>query len=610
MKRALLVITIVLTMFGVLYADGVTFNASAPTSVEVGQQFYLRYNLNTRANIQLPNISGFDIIGGPSIGSSSSIQIINGQTTQSSTFTYSYVLRANTIGSYSIPTATAIVNGKSYTCNTLNINVVKQGSGPAQTNNRRRNNTWGNNPQTQTQTPQEITASDMYIRLHLDRNTVYQGEPVLATLKIYTRLTLVGFEDFVLPEYNGFWVQEIDIPNQITLQRETVNGVVYNSAVLKKDLLYPQYSGSFEIEPAEAVCNIRQRVTGGGQNMMDAFFGHYENRSISIKTPMVKIEVKALPNNAPACFSGAVGDFSMQTIVSTDTLKTNEALSLKLTINGSGNIKLIDPPKIVFPKEFEVFDPDISTDVSLNANSGSKTFEYTLIPRYPGNYKLKDIRFAYFDPKTKLYKTLQADAINIFVQRGPEDKEGSISANYTRENVEYIGDEDIHFIKTHETNLKKGNTFLLGSFVFILLIALPLAIFIAILFFGRNRIKENSNIAKQKNKKANKVSMKRLSIANKYMQNNEREAFYKEVMSALWGYLGDKLDITAAELSKDNVSERLTEHMSEEKLTQDFLHIIELCEYAHFAPASEETQMQNIYKEAVTMINQFEQKLK
>lgn len=613
MKKVLL-FAIINFFFSILvFADGVEFSASAPNTVEVGERFYLKYTSNSRAQISLPQFTDFSLVGGPSTSSSSSIQIINGQTTQSTSFTYSYVLQAKAEGTFTIPAATASINGKSYTCNTVTINVVKQGTKPSQPQQSSGRDPWGRQDPYSQQQPsqQQINAEDIFIRMHVDRTNIYQGEPVVATLKIYTRLDLMGFEDFVLPDYKGFWVQEFDMPQQISLQRETVNGVPYNTAVLKKDLLYPQYSGTLEIKPAEVVCMVRQRVSGGN-SPWDAFFGYYENKSVSVKSSTVNINVKALPDNAPGYFSGAVGNFSLKTEVSDDSVKTNDAITIKLIVSGTGNIKLIDPPGIKFPKEFEVYDPEIILNINTAAggNSGSKTFEYTLIPRYPGNYNISNIRFAYFDPSAVRYKTLQSDPLSIFVERGENDESGSVSASYSKEDIEYIGDEDIQFIKTKSFEIEKEQYYLMGSFLFVFLLSLPLILFGLVLIVWRKRIKESSNIAKMRNKKANKISMKRLKQAREFMNNNKREEFYKEIMTALWGYLGDKLDIAVADISKENVSDKLAERGVDDSDTQDFLNIIELCEYAHFAPATEETKMHNVYNEAVKIINQLEHKLK
>ncbi|MDD4235280.1 MAG: BatD family protein [Bacteroidales bacterium] len=611
MKKVLL-FAIINFFFSVLvFADGVEFSASAPNTVEVGERFYLKYTSNSRAKISLPQFTDFSLVGGPSTSSSSSIQIINGQTTQSTSFTYSYVLQAKAEGTFTIPAATASINGKSYSCNTVTINVVKQGSKPSQPQQSSGRDPWGRQDPYSQQQQQQVTGEDIFIRMHVDRTNIYQGEPIVATLKIYTRLDLIGFEDFVLPDYKGFWVQEFDMPQQISLQRETVNGVPYNTAVLKKDLLYPQYSGTLEIKPAEVVCMVRQRVSGGN-SPWDAFFGYYENKSVSVKSSTVNINVKALPDNAPGYFSGAVGNFSLKTEVSDDSVQTNDAITIKLIVSGTGNIKLIDPPGIKFPKEFEVYDPEIKLNVNTAAggNSGSKTFEYTLIPRYPGNFNIGNIRFAYFDPVAGRYKTLQSESISVFVKRGLNDDEGNVSSSYSKENIDYIGEEDIQFIKLKPFKLKKERNYLMGSPLFILLLSVPLLLFGVVILVLRKRIKESANIAKMRNKKANKTSMKRLKHAREFMNNNKREEFYKEVMTALWGYLGDKLDIAVADISKDNVSEKLNERGISDNYTQEFLNIIELCEYAHFAPATEETRMQNVYNEAVKIINQLEQQLK
>jgi hypothetical protein len=612
MKKVLLFVVINFFFSILLFADGVQFSASAPATVEVGERFYIKYTSNSRAQISLPQFDDFSLVGGPSTSSSSSIQIINGQTTQSTSFTYSYVLQAKAEGTYTIPAATASINGKTYTCNVLTINVVKQGTKPSQPKQSSGRDPWGQqNQSAQQPTQQQINAEDIFIRMHVDRTKIYQGEPIVATLKIYTRIDLIGFEDFILPDYKGFWVQEFEMPQQINLQRENVNGIPYNTAVLKKDLLYPQYSGQLEIKPAEVVCMVRQRVSGGN-SPWDAFFGYYENKSVSVKSSLVNINVKPLPDNAPGYFSGAVGSFDLKTELSADSIKTNDAITIKLILSGTGNIKLIDPPSIKFPKEFEVYDPEIRLNVNAVAggNSGSKTFEYTLIPRYPGNYNINNIKFAYFDPASGRYKTLQSEPLKIFVERGENDESGNVSASYSKEDIEYIGDEDIQFIKTKAFEITKEQNYLIGSFLFVFLLSFPLILFGIILIVWRKRIKESANIAKMRNKKANKTSMKRLKLARDFMNQNRREDFYKEIMIALWGYLGDKMDIPVAEISKENVTDKLNEKGIEDTYTARFLSIIELCEYAHFAPVTEETKMQNVYKEAVDIINQLEQKLK
>jgi len=593
-------------------ADGIQFSAWAPQTVEVGEQFYLKYELNQRLTPQLPDLKGFTLMGGPSTGTSTSVQIINGNMSQSNTYSYSYILRANSEGTFTIPGGKVVFGGQTYTSNAVTVKVVKAGSKPKQNTNRAQS-FWGNDPfyNQQPAQAQEIKSDDVFIRTEVDKTSVYQGDKITATIKIYTKVDLVGFEDFRLPGFDGFWAQEVKTPEQIQFQQVQLNGTNYMVGVLKKDILYPQRSGTLSIGSVGADIVVRQRVNGG-QSIYDNFFGYYQNKQLTINSPEVKITVKPLPGNAPGYFTGAVGSFTVAGSISADSVKVNDALTMKITISGTGNLKLIDPPDLNFPKEFEVFDPV----VQLNLNSGdgeiagSQVFEYTLIPRYPGDYNTNEIRFAYFDPVAGIYKTLKTNSYNIHVYKMPGDSTGQFSSDYSRSEINYIGSEDIRFIETENFTPEKNRKFFIGSPLFIVFASIPLIAFIVVVMLLRKKIKENANIEYTKNRKANKTTMKRLKKANELLKNNLTSEFYKEVMVALWGYLSDKLNLPLAQLSKENVSLKLADRGLEPELTDTFLKIIEDCELAHFAPVEGSEQPLQIFDRAVDIINLFEQKLK
>ncbi|NLA25179.1 MAG: protein BatD, partial [Bacteroidales bacterium] len=386
-----------------------------------------------------------------------------------------------------------------------------------------------------------------------------------------------------------------------------VNGANYRMGVLRKTILFPQRSGKLTIKGVGADVVVRQRVSGGG-----FFFDSYQNAKMSLSSPDLTVNVKALPDNAPGYFKGAVGNFNLSSKLSNDSIRVNDAVVYSFTISGTGNIKLIDEPLIQFPKEFEVYDPQVNLNLSKGDGEvkGSKTFEYTIIPRYPGNYNIGEIRFAYFDPVSATYKTLKSEAYKLHVYKMPGDTAGDYAKIYARGDVEYIGDEDIRFIYTGDFYPTKNNGFLIEKFWFWLVSAIPFLAFIAVIILLRKRIKESANQALLRTKKANKISRKRLKKAAVYMQENNREDFFKEIMTALWGYLGDKLSIPVVSLNKENISQELLQRNVDEEIISKFIEILEECEYAHFAPSEGKEQTSKIYNDAVEIINVFEQRLK
>ena len=583
------------------------FTVSAPNVVAVGENFRLTYTLNAQgSNLRVPAFKDFSIISGPNASTSSNMSIVNGQVSQSVTYTYTYFLQATKEGKYKIDAATISAGGKDYQSNTLSIEVVKNQSGQSQVNSQ--NN---NNQQTQSSTIDDVNGDDLFVRVSVDKSTLYQGEHLVATLKVYTKLDLAGFDNFKFPSFNGFWSQDIETPSQISLQRENVNGVIYNMGVIKKELLYPQQSGEITIEPFELTCVVRQKVNNRQRSIFDDFFGNYQNVKKKVVSPKVKINVKPLPDGKPTSFNGAVGKFTFQATIDKNNVKTNDAITLKIKISGNGNLKLADVPKVNFPPDFETYDPKVSDNITSTGagTSGTKTYEYLLIPRHAGNFRIAPVEFSYFDVDSKQYKEISSEEFNITVEKGADDNSGTVMSNFSKEDVKYIG-SDIRFIKTKNIELKPKGSYVLGSLWHNLAFPLSLAIFIFIVVIRRKQIKENADAMLVKNRKANKMAKKRLNTASKYLKENKREQFYDETLKAMWGYLSDKLSIPIADLNREKAFDCLVCYKLENELISDLNNLLDTCEFARFAPTSESGEMNKIYNSAINIIGVLDNKIK
>lgn len=580
----------------------VSFKASAPRVVEMGEQFRISYAINARgSDFQQPNFGEFRVLSGPNVSQSSSVQIVNGNMKQEVSYTYSFVVMPLKEGKHAIPSATIEVKGKSYSSNTLEIEVVK-GNRSATTVGGERSSTVDN-----------TNANDkgLFVAVNVNKNTLYQGESLVAEIKVYTQKSLAGFEDIKFPPFTGFWSQDIESPQQIQLHRENVNGQVYEVGLFKKVLLFPQRSGEIVIDPFEITMITQQRVRSN--NPFDDFFGgSYRRVPYKLASKAVKINVKPLPANKPGDFNGAVGKFTMSANLDKNQVKANEAINLKIKIAGNGNLKLIKPLKVDFPPDIDVYDPKTSLNSKASASgvNGSIVFDYLFIPRYAGKYRIAPITFSYFDTSTKTYKTLSSNEFEIVVEKGSGDEEmtSGVVQGLTKEDVKYIG-KDIRFLKTN-FSLSKIEKPIFGSLWFYLLYIASMSLFIVIILVRRVQIKQNANQAKLKNRKANKVSKKRLKKASAFMKNNEDEKFYDEILKAIWGYLSDKLVIPVANLSKDNVSEIMEKNKVDSETIETLMQLLDACEFARFAPASVTGGMDDIYKKASSLISKLDQKIK
>jgi hypothetical protein len=588
-------------------ADSVKFSMTGPNVVTVGEQFRLSFNLNeSGTDLQLPNISNFDILMGPSTSQSSSIQIINGKTTQSVSYSYTFILRAKEEGTFTIRPASIKVDGKVYESNELSIQVVKGQAPQSQSGSA------GTQQQPQAAPPGNISKEDLFVKVELDKLNVVRGQQIIATVKIYVAPTvpITQFDDVKLPSYAGFWTQDIEIPNQISFAREVYNNKIYQVGVLKKTILFPQQTGKISIGSFEITCLVRQRVGGQSRSFFDDFFDNYRNIQAKVVSEPVSINVKELPSK-PAGFYGGVGKLDFSASIDKTQFRSNEAATLKINITGSGNLRLIEAPKVEFPADFEVYDP--KTNERLNATnnglSGSKTFEYLFIPRFEGDYTIPPIKFASFDPATGSYKHQQSQEFNLQVEKGSDDQNATVTSAYSKENLKLIG-RDIRFIKQGQYKLKTREALFFGStaFFFVYLGALLLFLIIAVVY--RKKLKENANAQLIRNKKANKVARKRLREAAGFLKQDKDEQFYESVLKAFWGYLSDKLNIPVAELNRENATASLIKRQVKTETVDEFIKIIDTCEYARYAPSAVSVTKEGLYQDAVTLMGKLEKQIR
>ena len=606
------------SLFTNLFADNIQFVASAKSPVANGEQFYITYSVNANASaFKAPAFKDFSLISGPSQSSSTSMQWVNGQMTQSVQLSYTYVMQAVKEGTFSINPASVTVGGKTYQSNSLTITVVKGSPNtttqPQQQQQQQQQQSRNNNSQQSAGTG--ISADDVFVRTTVSKSSAFKGEAIILTQKIYSRVHLAGFDpaNIKWPSCNGFWTEEIKMPQSISTRRENLNGNLYEVAELKKTIIIPQMTGKLTIEPAEVMCIVQVAQKNASNNIWDQFFGGgVQNKKYLAKSKAVTIDVKNLPSqNQPADYNGAVGNFTMNAQVDKTSLKTNEAVNLQITISGNGNLKLIDKLNVNFPTDFETYDPKITSNINTNETglSGSKKFEYLVIPRNPGKFSIKPVTFSYFDIISKTFKTLTSPEFIINVTKGDGTSANVSYRSANQEDVKYIG-SDIRFIKNQPFILTKIGKFFFNSTLFYLLIIIPFILFVLFVLVYRRTIKQRSNIALMRNKKATKVAQKRLKDAEKQLKQNNKNSFYIEISKALWGYVSDKFTIPIADLSMDTVNIYLSQKGVSEKIIKKITETLNNCEFARFAPGDSTSVMNNIYTEAINTISLIEKELK
>ena len=604
MKRIIFLWAMLMMAAIPLWADEeVSFTASAPDAVAVGDQFRLSYTITTqevRGDLRVPSIKGFEVLMGPSRSTQSSVQIINGKTTSTQSITFTYILMAKTEGEYTIPGATITAKGNKMVSNSVKIKVL-----PADKSSQ------GGQQRGRTGSA-TISGNDLFITGTINKTTVYEQEAILLTYKIYTQVDLRGFDNVKLPDFKGFHSQEVELPANRRWGLEHYKGRNYQTTIFRQFVLFPQQSGKLTIDAARFDASIAV-ATQVDPFDFDSFFngggGGYMVKK-SLFTPKLTIDVKALPDK-PAGFSGGVGDLNISSSINSTSVKTNDAVTVKLVISGTGNLKLLSNPEVKFPEDFEIYDPKSENNFRLTSDglSGNKVIEYLAIPRNPGDYKIPPVSFTYFDVKSKSYKTLTTEGYDLHVEKGEGNATQTI-ANFTNKEELKVLNEDIRFIKQNEVKLTPRGSFFFGTTGYWLFYLIPALVFIVFFLIYRKQIAANANVAKVRTRKANKVAVKRLKLAGKLLADNKKDAFYDEVLKALWGYVSDKLSIPMSRLSKDNIEEELRNYGVDDALIAEFLKVLDNCEFARFAPADANQGMDKVYAEALDIISKMEGSIK
>lgn len=591
------------------WADNINFTADAPEVVVNGDQFRLTYTINTQKikDFRAPTIRDFDVLMGPSRSQHSNTQIINGNITSSSSIAFTYILMATKEGTYTIPGATILADGKSVTSNSLKIKVL-----PPDKANGVGGNTRGKSTPSSSRTASGVSNEDLFITATASKTHVYEQEALLLTYKVYALVDLRGFDNVKMPDFKGFHSQEVELPQTKQVSLEHYNGRNYRTIVLSQYVLFPQQAGKLEIASARFDASIAKAVRSA--DPFDAFFNggaNYVEVKKTLVTPKITIEVTALPAGKPASFSGGVGEFSITSSINTQELKTNDAITMKVVISGTGNLKLINTPEVSFPKDFEVYDPKVDNKFTLTKNglSGSKVIEYLAIPRYAGTYQIPAVEFSYFDLKTKSYKTLKTESYELQVEKGAGNADQMIADFTSKEDLKMLG-KDIRYINLKDTGLQERGNYFFGSLVYYLWYVIPFCLFILFVILYRKQALENANVAKVRTKKANKIAAKRMKTAGKLLTEGKKEPFYDEVLRALWGYISDKLNIPVSQLSKDNIEYELTTYGVAPELINEFIQTLNQCEFARYAPGDENETMDQVYSSAINVISKMENTIK
>jgi hypothetical protein len=607
MRRLALLLTALL-FAGIGWAQSVRLTADAPHAVIAGEKFQLVYTVNAEgSDFRVPPMDNFQVLMGPSTSQSTSMTIINGNVEKSSQFSYTYILKATQPGKYNIGAASIVVNGKKIESNSIQIEVIKGDDASA-----------AKQAAESGEQASGVSSEDLFIVTSVSKRDVYKDEPLVLTTKIYVhQVDLQGLSDAKNMELKDFLSQELTRPEKMDWNIEAVNGKTYNVGIYEQRLLFPQKSGTLEIPSMELEFIIKQRVARRSQSVFDDFFeSNYRTVKKRVSSKPLTVNVKPLPSGTPADFSGVVGDIKMDYSLSKNDIKTNDGVTLKIEVSGSGNHKIMSNPKINLPADFDQFEPKVTNNITNTAAgmAGSKVFEYLIIPRHTGDYVIPPVTLSYFDINSKQYKQLSTGEIKMHVTKGSGNESSSTATgpqySNSREDLKFVG-QDIRYIKAeNENNPKPKGAFLLGSLMFYVMILLPLLLFIAFVMYAQKQMRENNDLVLSRNKKANKMALKRLQHSSVLLKKNDKEAFYEEVLRAVWGYLSDKLSLPVAKLSRENASTLLSESNVNEETISQIVGIIDTCEFARYSPSAGNSEMDKLYHQAIETITSLEEQIK
>lgn len=617
MKRLFSIAAFLLIAIFQMSAQNV-IRVEAPDVVAVNEQFNVTFIIEgekSPSDFHWSEGDDFQLVWGPQKGSSSSIQIINGKRSSSHQTTFTYILIPKSTGTFQLPVATAMLSGDKIASSSVSIQVVSDGASASQSSGQGSNGAKSSGGG-QASSTGDISSGDLFLRLSLSRSEVVIGEPITATLKIYQRVNVVGFENAKLPTFNGFWSQETFAPTNIEFKRESLDDKIYNTALLRTYVLIPQQSGTITIEPAELVCLVNVRAAqSASSSLFDRFFqDEYQTIRKRVTTPAVKVKVNPLPAGQPASFGGGVGNFGISARLTTDNLKTHDAASLIITVSGRGNVALLEEPKVNFPPDFEVYDTKTTenTDKSNGGTSGSKSFEYPFIPRSHGDFTIDPVEYSYYDVNAGKYVTLRTEPLHVKVAKGKGGDSApvtTVNSGVERKDVKSLAD-DIRFIFTGKPNLSGSGSFFVGSAFFWILLALMVLGATAVYLAFRKVAAMRADVAGTKNRRATKMAQKRLKLAGEYLDKSLYTAFYEELHKALIGFVSDKLNMDMSEISKDNIVSALTEGGVSEEQTKAFTDLLDACEFARYSPDGGNEAMRSHYDAALKVISSIDSGLK
>ena len=609
MKKIFLTLS-VLMLAAVAFAQ-TSIQVEATNVVASDEQFNVTFIIegeNSPTDFAWASSDDFIVQWGPQQGKSTSLQFVNGHRSKSVQCTYTYVLRPVRTGRFTLPIATAKVKGTSISSEPVAIEVVASRSSSSSSNNQASNRPV--NTQSSQRQQAGVQDSDVFLSLNLNRRNVVVGEPIIATLKLYQRVNVAGFENVTFPTFNGFWSQEIEAPSNIEFKREVLDGQIYNAALLRKFVLIPQHQGDVTITPAEMTCLVNVRVSSGGTSIFDGFFDDYRTIRKKVSTAPVIVTVSPLPAGAPASFAGGVGEFKISAKVNKDTLKTHEAASLLLTVSGRGNVSLLESPKVNFPPDMEVYDTKVSDKIDKNGLSGSRTYEFPFIPRSYGDFVIDPIKYSYYDVNQGRYVTLETSPIDLTVLRVNETESSPlIVSGVLPKDVKNLGN-DIRFINVKDSSFVSKGQFFVGSALFWGLAALLLVLAVVLWAALRRLAARRADVVGTKHRKATKMALKRLQLAHTFLKQNLYTAFYEELHKALLGFISDKLNIPSAELSRDRIVESLSAGGVSTSLAETFISILDACEYARYAPSAGNDAMAAHYDSALEVISSIDSDMK
>ena len=618
MKR--IITALIVALYATAAFAQTSISVDAHKVVGVDERFNVVFEVegeNSPSNFTWSPGDDFQLVWGPQKGTSSSVSIVNGKVSKSSKSSFTYILLPKKTGTFTLPAATATVKGETISSKSITIQVVQNGAGQSSGSSSSSGSSGSSSSGSGSSSSRDAASGeDVFMRLNLSKTNVVVGEPITATLFLYQRANIVGFENARFPSFDGFWSQETETPSNIEFHRESLGDNIYNAAVLRRYVIIPQKSGNMTIDPAEIVCLINVLRPGRSSgSIFDSFFGEeYVTVKKRVSTRAVTVKVSPLPAGAPASFSGGVGNYSISARLSKDSLKVHDAASLIVTVSGKGNVSLIEAPKLSFPPDFETYDVKTTQNTDKSGTTGSKTFEYPFIPRSYGDFTLPPLKYSYYDVNSKKYATVSTDSLRIKVAKGNQTatttlEPGQNQLTVDRKGVKNLG-EDIRFIRTKAPSFTEDKGFLVGRPLYWIILALLALAAFAIWLTMRKAAAMRADVRGTKNRKATKMALKRLKLAGEFMSKGLQTAFYEELHRALLGFVSDKLSMDMAEQNKENIAAALASRGISEGLANEFTDLLDACEYARYAPSTGSEQMSAHYEKAVDVITAIDSNMK